>query len=67
MGGKMKKTFFYTYASPGSLRPSTLFVQIILPSKWIGVSLKGPRWNWQETVPGEEKVNQLFKTTNCNK
>ncbi len=24
------------------------------------------RWNWQETAPGEEKVNQLFKT-NCNK
>jgi hypothetical protein len=48
--------------------PSTasVFVQIILPSKWTGVSLKGSRWNWQETSPGEEKVNQLFNT-NCNK
>ena len=48
------------------LRPSTVFVQIILPSKRTGVSLKGSRWHWQETVPGEEKVNQLFKT-DCNK
>ncbi len=31
-----------------------------------GVSLKGSRRNWQETAPGEEKVNQLFKT-NYNK
>ncbi len=51
---------------PGPLRPSTVFVQIILTSKWKGVSLKVSRRNWQETGPGEEKVNQLFKT-NCNK
>jgi hypothetical protein len=51
---------------PGPSRPSTVFVQIILTSKWTGVSLKVSRWNCQETGPGEKKVNQLFKT-NCNK
>ncbi len=50
-------TFF-----PGPSRPSTVFVQIILPSKWTGVSLKVSRRNWQESGPGEEKVHQLFKT-----
>ncbi len=51
-------------------RPSTasVFVKIVLSSKWRspGVSLKGYRQNFQERVPGEEKVHQLFNT-NCNK
>ncbi len=57
-------TFFFTYSQSRVPGPSTasFFVQIILPSKWTGVSLKGSRWNWQETAPGEEKVNQLFNT-----
>jgi hypothetical protein len=38
----------------------------LLSSKWTGVSLKGYRHNWQETEPGEEKVNPLLNTT-CNK
>jgi hypothetical protein len=59
-------TGFYFLPVRGPLRPSTVFVQIILPSKRTGVSLKGSQRNWQETAPGEEKVNQLFKTT-CNK
>jgi hypothetical protein len=56
----MKKPFFFTL-NPYP-RPSTesVFVQIILPSKWTGVSLKGYRWNWQETVPGEETLSQCF-------
>jgi hypothetical protein len=29
-------------------------------------ALKGYRQNWQETAPGEEKVNQLLNTS-CNK
>ncbi len=43
-------------------RPSTtsVFVTIVLTSKWTGVSLKGCRQKWQDTVPGEKKVNQLF-------
>jgi hypothetical protein len=63
-----KGPFFLLMPVPGPWRPSTVFVQIILPSKWTGVSLKVSRRNWQdsETGPGEEKVNQLFKT-NCNK
>ncbi len=47
-------------------QPVSVFVQIILSSKWTGVSLKVSRRNWQETGPGEEKVNQLFNT-NSNK
>ena len=72
VGKKWKKHFFsfwtglYFLPVPCPSRPSTAFVQIILPSKRTGVSLKGSRRNWQETVPGEEKVNQLFKI-NCNK
>jgi hypothetical protein len=60
-------TFFFTL-NPYP-RPSTasVFVKIILSSsKWTGVSLKTYRQNWEETVPGEEKVNQLLNT-NCNK
>ena len=43
-------------------RPSTssVFVKIVLTSKWTGVSVKSYRQNCQETAPGEEKVNQLF-------
>ncbi len=61
-------TFFLPNSQSQVPGPSTasVLVQIILPSKWTGVSLKGSRWNWQETAPGEEKVNQLFNT-NCNK
>ena len=66
LGKKMKKSFFLPLPVPGPLRPSTVFVQIILSSKWTGVSLKVSRRNWQETGPGEEKVHQLFKT-NCNR
>jgi hypothetical protein len=68
MGEKLKKTFFFYLSQSRVPRPSTasVFVQIILPFKWTGVSLKGSRRNWQETEPGEEKVNQLFNT-NCNK
>ena len=68
LGKKLKKPFFSIYPRlPVPVpRPSTVFVQIILPSKRTGVSLKVSRRNWQETAPGEEKVNQLFKT-NCNK
>jgi hypothetical protein len=64
-GKKMKKALFFIldwflfFPVPFPSRPSTTFVQIILSSKRTGVSLKGSRWNWQETVPGEEKVNQL--------
>ena len=68
-GEKMKTpTFFLPNSQSRVPGPSTasVFVQIILPSKWTGVSLKGSRRNWQETAPGEEKVNQLFNT-NCNK
>jgi hypothetical protein len=63
-----KGPFFLLMSVPGPLRPSTVFVQIILTSKWTGVSLKVSQRNWQdsETGPGEEKVNQLFKT-NDNK
>jgi hypothetical protein len=63
-----KKNWGKKWKVPGPLRPSTVFVQIILPStgKWTGVSLKVSRRNWQETGPGEEKVHQLFKT-NCNR
>ncbi len=56
-------------------RPSTasVFVKIILSSsKWTGVSLKTYRvsvvfiqtyrQNWQETVPGEEKVTAISDT-----
>jgi hypothetical protein len=66
--GKNWKPFFLPNSQSRVPGPSTesVFVQIILPFKWTGVSLKGSRWNWQETAPGEEKVNQLFNT-NCNK
>jgi hypothetical protein len=66
---KMKNQPFFLPDSQSRVPgPSTasVFVQIILPSKWTGVSLKGSRRNWQETESGEEKVNQLFNT-NCNK
>ncbi len=67
-GEKMKKAFMdrFLFFSPVPLRPSTVFVQIFLPSNRTGVSLKVSRRNWQETGPGEEKVHQLFKT-NCNR
>ena len=60
-------TGLHVFVYPKSL-PSTesFFVKIFLLSKWTGVSLKGYRQNWEETVPGEEKVNQLLNT-NCNK
>jgi hypothetical protein len=61
LGEKMKKyedryfckrvvlSFFLPLPVPGPLRPSTVFVQIILPSKCTRVSLKVSRRNWQET------------------
>ncbi len=57
-----KKSFFYPNPY---LRPWTtsVFVRIVLPSKWTGVSLKGYRQNLQETAPGEENVNHLTNTT----
>jgi hypothetical protein len=53
--GKNITLFFTLNPYP---RPSTasVFVKIILSSKWTGVSVKAYRQNWQETVPGEEKV-----------
>ncbi len=58
------------FGTDGDMTYATLhdasFVEIVLSSKWTRVSLKGSRQNWQETVPGEEKVNQLLNT-NCNK
>ncbi len=57
---------------PGPIDPSTLNRLCSNNSVFredrerTGVSLKGSRWNWEETVPGEEKVNKLFKT-NYNK
>jgi hypothetical protein len=67
-GGKLKTPLFFTNPSLGSLdpQPHPSFFRIILPSKWTGVSLKSSRRHWEETTPGEEKVNQLFNT-NCNK
>jgi hypothetical protein len=43
--------------------PSTasVFVQIIMSSKWTGVSLKGSRRNCQETAPGEEEGKSIFQ------
>ena len=54
--------------NPKSLHSTTsVFVKIVLSSDQVDrVSLKGYRQNSQETVPGEEKVNQLVNT-NCNK
>jgi hypothetical protein len=42
--------------APGPLRPSTVFVQMIVSCKCEGVSLMVSRRNWPETAPGEEKV-----------
>jgi hypothetical protein len=58
----MSETLFFTL-NPYP-RPSTasVFVKIILSSKWTGVSLKAYRQNWQETVPGEEKVTAISDT-----
>ena len=60
------KTFFFTLNPYPKTSTASVFVEIVLSSKWTGVFLKGYRQNWQETAPGEEKVNQLLNTT-CNK
>jgi len=61
---KFQKQFFFTL-NPYP-RPSTesVFVEIVLTSKWTGVtvSLKGSRQKWQETGPGDQKVNQFLNT-----
>ena len=61
-----KTVFFYPQILTPRPWTASVFLPIVLSSKWTGVYLKVYRQNWQERVPGEEKANQLFKT-NCNK
>ena len=69
-GGSFTEVYFIKCPHPtwswGENGFKTVFVQIILPSKWTGVSLKVSRRNCQETGPCAEKVHQLF-TTHCNR